>query len=866
MDLINETPFAYAPFMGKVIYPKDTLTLIVKGTFRLKPDAPCELLPDDEQRPPTGDQHYDDDPHSSCRYETDFVHFKPKADVCVVGHCHVPGGVARPACQVGLRTGPIVKSLMVFGKRQWKRSKIGTRSMSDPEPFKTMELRYENSFGGPGYSHNPVGKGIRAKNAKPDGAGHEVPNIKVLEGEQLRTMAAGAPAGFGPLGRNWSQRMALAGTYGKKWQSERWPWLPEDFNWGYFNAAPPDQQVKGYLKGNEVLFIENMHPEHSRFNTSLPGVRVRCFLLEKNSGGERFREVRTHLDTLWVDTDAEILILVWRGLATVDSPGCDHIKDLLIVQEPVDQAPNDLEYYRQLRDSRKAEVALAAAPAVEEEDQKDIVGAGAAAAAKVQELEIEADLDAPMRQAMAMAHEMLDKAGLDHRLAAALKDATDPEQFLEKLASGLDLSPRAVEKVNAHAQKQFKEMIEKHRTGVEKLLVEQGHDPAEIDEAAAFLSGKHASEAPPAPDAQALGDAARSGNSMADQDMSGADFSGMSLEGANFREAQLAGANFLNARLAGADFNGASLEGSLFEGADLTGAVLAAADLNGARLSGATLRRADLSGAVLTNANLIETDLSEVLLCRTQLDAANLNHARLQDADLTQADMSSADLTQADLSRAVLHYAVLDGANLSQAVVKEARGQFVSLADAILFETDFSHAHLEDSNFSGCQCGFANFEAATLNRATLEGAVGRQVNLQSATLNQVRAGEGVSLPQSRFRRAVGAKANWAGADLHGSDFILANMPGCDFSTASLEGCDCRTADFKQCVFDKASLINAQFNRANLFQVRMREADLTGANFKGCNLYGAEFLDAAIDSNTNFSEADLKGTKLAGLAP
>ncbi len=865
MDLINETPFAYAPFMGKVIYPKDTLTLIVKGTFRLKPDAPCEPLPDDEQRPPTGDQHYDDDPHSSCRYESDFVHFKPKADVCVVGHCHVPGGVARPACRVGLRTGPIVKSLMVFGKRQWKRSKIGTRSMSDPEPFKTMELRYENSFGGPGYSHNPVGKGIRAENAKHNGAGREAPNIKVLEGEQLKTMAAGVPAGFGPLGRTWPQRMALAGTYGKKWQNERWPWLPEDFNWSYFNAAPPDQQVKGYLKGNESLFIENMHPEHSRFNTSLPGVRVRCFFLEKNSDGERFREVNTHLDTLWVDTDAEILILVWRGLATADAPGCDHIKDLLIVQEPVDQAPEELEYYRQLFDNRKAEAAFTAVPA-EEEDQEEIVGAGTAAAANAQGLKIKADLEAALQQSMAMAHEMLDKAGLDHQLVAALKAATDPEQFLDKLATGLDPNPGAVEKVNAHAQEQFKEMLEKHRPGVKKLLVEQGHDAAVIDEAEAFLFGKHASEAPPAPDAQALADAARSGSSMAGRDMSGADFSGMSLEGANFREAQLAGANFLHARLAGADFNGASLEGALFEGADLTGAALADADLNGARLSGATLRRADFSDAVLANANLIEADLSEALLCRAQLDAANLSLARLQGADLTQADLSSAGLTQADLSRAVLQYTVLDAANLTQAVLKEARGQFVNLAEAILTEADFSHAHLEDSNFSGCRCDFANFKAATLNRATLEGAVGRQVNLQNAALNQVRAGEGVSLPQSRFRRAVGARANWAGADLHGSDFILADMPGCDFSTANLEGCDCRTAELKQCVFDKASLINAQFNRANLFQVRMREADLTGANFKGCNLYGAEFLDAAIDSNTNFSEADLKGTKLAGLAP
>ena len=34
---------------------------------------------------------------------------------------------------------------------------------------------------------------------------------------------------------------ALAGTYDDSWKQTRWPGLPEDFDFGYWNCAPEDQ-------------------------------------------------------------------------------------------------------------------------------------------------------------------------------------------------------------------------------------------------------------------------------------------------------------------------------------------------------------------------------------------------------------------------------------------------------------------------------------------------------------------------------------------------------------------------------------------------------------------------------------------------
>ena len=73
MDLVNQTPFQFAPLPGRLGYPKHSLTVIVKGTFDLVPDAPAALA--DEQLPITGDLPYPDDEEGSGSpyYESDLL-------------------------------------------------------------------------------------------------------------------------------------------------------------------------------------------------------------------------------------------------------------------------------------------------------------------------------------------------------------------------------------------------------------------------------------------------------------------------------------------------------------------------------------------------------------------------------------------------------------------------------------------------------------------------------------------------------------------------------------------------------------------------------------------------------------------------
>jgi hypothetical protein len=159
------------------------------------------------------------------------------------------------------------------------------------------------------------------------------------------------------------------GTYTYAYRATRWPWFPEDFDWSYYNAAPEAMQYDGYLRGDEALYCENLHPDHSEYPCQLPGVRVRCFLNKQASAETAetcFDEVPMNLDTLWVDMNAGKLVLLSRGWTEVRSEDYEEIQDIFIMSEPLDQQPAPVEQcHRQFLD-KKVEEEKAGAPAPEE--------------------------------------------------------------------------------------------------------------------------------------------------------------------------------------------------------------------------------------------------------------------------------------------------------------------------------------------------------------------------------------------------------------------------------------------------------------------------------------------------------------------
>jgi hypothetical protein len=348
MEIVNRTPFQVEalPFKGPGNQP--VLTMIVKGTFEIRPGEPAALA--SEQIPVAfGDEVYSE--NGGVKFEADIAPFKPRADIVLVGHAHAPGGKAVTALDVTLRVGELSKTIRVIGDRHWETQKRKLSLwdnflcrffpvfVSDPKPFTVMELTYERAFGGidkeggDWCKENLVGVGFFAKRSTGALNGAPLPNrencpfgttFSLEDPERLIKSWSDhpKPVGFGFYGRAWMPRASYIGVYNEKWRKERSPDPPEDFQFDYYNAAHPDLQVEGYLRGDEPVELIHLTPE-GRARFRLRGVKVSAAVTKTDkyeTGVERLtanEEIRFNLDTLCLIPDERRFYLVWRGLCPI---------------------------------------------------------------------------------------------------------------------------------------------------------------------------------------------------------------------------------------------------------------------------------------------------------------------------------------------------------------------------------------------------------------------------------------------------------------------------------------------------------------------------------------------------------------------
>ncbi|MCK6587103.1 MAG: DUF2169 domain-containing protein [Polyangiaceae bacterium] len=296
----------------KVIWQGSTggwaLTVVCKATSRLEPiESP---LAEEQEAPNEEDNFWDDDQAKSLYAPSDLAPFKTRADVLVVGHAFAPHQQPVRALMARLCVGEVDKSIEVWCDRAFGSD---GRLLEGPR-FTKMSLRYERAAGGPGTS-NPIGMRF---DAPPDMYGSfAIPNLQPPGTHVGWKGDTFAPIGFGPIAPSWPGRAEKLYRFAAGFSHARWferP-LPDGIDVAYFNAAPPDQQVEA-LRPNERLVLENLHRDHARLVTSLPGVRPRATA----ERGGRLEEIELLCDTLWIDTDRATCTLVWRGRIGLRAP------------------------------------------------------------------------------------------------------------------------------------------------------------------------------------------------------------------------------------------------------------------------------------------------------------------------------------------------------------------------------------------------------------------------------------------------------------------------------------------------------------------------------------------------------------------
>lgn len=316
LDIKNETPFTIALVPVQDKNGLDAAIVVVKGTFRI---GGSEATLADDQRPVARvDSYFGEPGASSVRYEADTAPVKSGTDVVVIGHAHAPGRAN--TVDVELRAGALRKVVRVSGERHFGRA-TGGWYISEAAAFDRIPLVYERSFGGEDKTaldaanhdweqHNPIGTGFVAKNTQKDLEGMRLPNLE-SPGAMMRAPGDRPPvAGLGFVARHWLPRRNYGGTMDERWQNERAPLLPADFDERFHQGAPADQVTQQPMRGGERISISSVMPGGGALETTLPSRRVDVSCKLKNQA----LDCPPVLDTVVVDADERLLFLVWRAV------------------------------------------------------------------------------------------------------------------------------------------------------------------------------------------------------------------------------------------------------------------------------------------------------------------------------------------------------------------------------------------------------------------------------------------------------------------------------------------------------------------------------------------------------------------------
>lgn len=312
----NATPFAFEPVFVADEEMRPLLVPLVKATYDV---GAAGLTLATEQVPPILEGVPNGDPEvASWRYEPEGSLPKVATDVVLVGSAVAPRA-GTTELMVALQVGPLRKGVRVIGDRVFFRS-IGGVGMSRPAEFDRIPLDWERAFGGWDRSdpeeskhtcetRNPVGVGYRASGSRFE-EGLPCPNLEDPARPFRGWGDQPPPAGYGFTSPNWEPRPKYAGTYDERWQEERAPLLPRDFDRRYLSAASPGLVANGFLRGDEPVIVTGV-TEEGGYAFRLPGVEAPVVTVDR--AGEPDAAVQTRLDTIVIDADERKVFLYWRG-------------------------------------------------------------------------------------------------------------------------------------------------------------------------------------------------------------------------------------------------------------------------------------------------------------------------------------------------------------------------------------------------------------------------------------------------------------------------------------------------------------------------------------------------------------------------
>lgn len=316
MELVNRSRYAAERALFLDGSGAETLAVLLKATFAWSPRS--GLAPAEQQAPVRlADESAGEPGLSSVRRASDLCPGKPGCDLVLLGRA----GRSRPAPQVDVsfRVGGIGREVRVFGERRW----TGSGLVPEAAPFESVELAWENAFGGRDADvpegepyeedlRNPVGRGFRARKSRRPVAGDRLPNVEDPRALVTSPFDRPAPAGFGFIASHWEPRRSRAGTYDAAWQRSRAPLPPDDLDPRFHERGAPGLVAPGPPPAGTPVVVSGVLP-HGEMRFELPRVVPAGQVYYRT----RKADLAFTLQTLLVDADAALLELTFGAYERV---------------------------------------------------------------------------------------------------------------------------------------------------------------------------------------------------------------------------------------------------------------------------------------------------------------------------------------------------------------------------------------------------------------------------------------------------------------------------------------------------------------------------------------------------------------------
>jgi len=279
----NSTPFRAIAFEHYHRNGRPMGVIAVRASYDLFPDGTLQLKED--QGIVLSDEYEGDQLKTPLLRASDIIPFKPNTDITIIGYTYPPRGERSSFWRFGIGIEKISVAFCCHGLRRWLpyRGKNDGKCwrMSETQPVDRVPLDYRfcssDYVAGSPYNaeilDNPLGSPVLDPKISPRDTEVAVAMITHDGDLVINPFTQVRIAGTAPIAPYWKLRRRFAGSYDKAWEQEKYPLLPEDFDYLFYQTACPGMIWRGFMRGDETITLRQMTCGYDVVRFQLPQIQ-----------------------------------------------------------------------------------------------------------------------------------------------------------------------------------------------------------------------------------------------------------------------------------------------------------------------------------------------------------------------------------------------------------------------------------------------------------------------------------------------------------------------------------------------------------------------------------------------------------------